>query len=157
MKKFIPIAVLFSAIAIASLQVSTTFVSCTQPVQVSLVEIDVAKIIELHNEVRAKKNLPLFEISDQLTKAAEGHAAWMADHNRLDHLPRTLGKRLGEGWRTYGENIAMGQRNEEEVVNDWMTSKGHRANILNKNFQYIGVAVAYNKNGIPYYCVDFGG
>jgi len=47
----------------------------------------------------------------------------------------------GASYMGAGENIAIGQRTPEQVVNDWMNSEGHRKNILNSNFKYIGVGV----------------
>ena len=48
-------------------------------------------------------------------------------------------KSYGITYRSAGENIAMGQRTPQEVVNAWMNSSGHRANILSKDFTHIGV------------------
>ena len=52
-----------------------------------------------------------------------------------------------------GENIAMGQRTAYQVVNAWMNSSGHRSNILNKNYEYIGVGVY--RNGSVYWTQIF--
>ena len=46
---------------------------------------------------------------------------------------------FGATHRSAGENIAMGQRTPQEVVQAWMNSEGHRRNILNKDFTHIGV------------------
>ena len=46
---------------------------------------------------------------------------------------------FGVHYSAAGENIAAGQRSPEEVMNSWMNSSGHRANILNKNFDTIGI------------------
>ena len=46
---------------------------------------------------------------------------------------------FGVHYTSAGENIAAGQRTPEEVMNSWMNSSGHRANILNKNFDTIGI------------------
>lgn len=48
---------------------------------------------------------------------------------------------VGVSYTTWGENIAYGQRTPEEVVNGWMNSPGHRANILNANFKEIAVGM----------------
>jgi uncharacterized protein YkwD len=53
------------------------------------------------------------------------------------------------------ENIAFGQQAIEEVMRDWMNSKGHRQNMLG-NYKDIGVAVATNARGELYWCVVFG-
>ena len=52
--------------------------------------------------------------------------------------------RFGISYRTAGENIAMGQTTPEAVVNGWMNSEGHRANILNSSYTQIGVGYAAN-------------
>jgi uncharacterized protein YkwD len=58
---------------------------------------------------------------------------------------------------TAGENIAWNQRTPEQVVNDWMNSSGHRENIMNRNFNYIGFGVTANEQGELYWCTVFGG
>ena len=50
-----------------------------------------------------------------------------------------------------GENIAWGQRSPEEVMNGWMNSSGHRANILNSSFKKIGVVYYVEANGRTYW------
>ena len=55
-------------------------------------------------------------------------------------------KTFGISYRTAGENIAMGQRTPEEVVNAWMNSEGHRANILNASFTQIGMGYVAEGN-----------
>ena len=53
-------------------------------------------------------------------------------------------KAAGYNWRTYGENIAMGQTTEQIVMNSWLESEGHCKNIMNKNFKDIGVGRSGN-------------
>ena len=55
---------------------------------------------------------------------------------------------------TAGENIAMGQKNPEQVMSSWMNSSGHKANILNSEFGKIGIG-CYKKNGIYYWVQMF--
>ncbi|WP_242664935.1 CAP domain-containing protein, partial [Geobacillus zalihae] len=59
--------------------------------------------------------------------------------------PFEMMKKFGISYTAAGENIAKGQRTPQEVVNAWMNSEGHRANILNKNFTHIGVG--FEENG----------
>ena len=54
-------------------------------------------------------------------------------------------KNFGISYKSAGENIAQGQTTAKAVVNAWMNSEGHRANILNKNYTHIGVG--YVKDG----------
>ena len=53
------------------------------------------------------------------------------------------------------ENIAMGQRTSNEVLNSWMNSSGHRANILNRSYRRIGVAAYTTPQGTIYWCQQF--
>jgi uncharacterized protein YkwD len=64
---------------------------------------------------------------------------------------------FGVDYRAAGENIAAGQKTPEDVVNSWMNSSGHRANILSENFTAIGVGVAEDVNGTLYWVQMFIG
>ena len=57
----------------------------------------------------------------------------------------------GISYRGAGENIAMGQRSAEEVMNGWMNSEGHRANILNSSFTKLGVGCYQDSAGKLYW------
>ncbi len=57
----------------------------------------------------------------------------------------------GVSYRGAGENIAWGQKTPEQVMNGWMNSAGHRANILNEKFTSIGVGYHQNANGVNYW------
>ena len=69
----------------------------------------------------------------------------MQTKNYFSHTSPTYGspfdmmKAYGISYKSAGENIAMGQRSPEEVVQAWMNSQGHRENIMNANFTHIGV------------------
>ena len=69
----------------------------------------------------------------------------MADNRYFSHTSPTYGspfqmiKNFGISYRTAGENIAAGQRTPKAVVDAWMNSSGHRANILNASYTQIGV------------------
>jgi uncharacterized YkwD family protein/spore coat assembly protein SafA len=106
------------------------------------------EVVRLTNEQRAKYGLPPLKIDWQLARVARYKSADMRDKNYFQHnsptygSPFTMMKNFGIQYRTAGENIAAGQRTPQEVVNAWMNSPGHRANILNKNFTHIGVGYA---------------
>lgn len=116
-----------------------------------------SKLVELHNRERTK---PL-AINSHLTKAAQGHADWMAERGRMTHRQgggNTIASRItssGYSWRGCGENIAKYYSSPEEVMVVWMNSSGHRRNIKNESFRDIGVGVAKDRNGILYWCVNF--
>ncbi|MBM0239775.1 CAP domain-containing protein [Micromonospora sp. ATA32] len=83
-----------------------------------------------------------------------------ADHQNRRTTAATAadaGDRAGPGgyaWRSYGENVAWNQKTPAAVMDAWMNSPGHRANILNCGFTEIGVGIA-TSNG-PYWTQDFG-
>jgi uncharacterized YkwD family protein/spore coat assembly protein SafA len=106
------------------------------------------EVVRLTNEQRAKYGLPPLKIDWQLARVARYKSADMRDKNYFQHnsptygSPFTMMKNFGIQYRTAGENIAAGQQTPQEVVNAWMNSPGHRANILNRNFTHIGVGYA---------------
>jgi uncharacterized YkwD family protein/spore coat assembly protein SafA len=106
------------------------------------------EVVRLTNEQRAKYGLPPLKIDWQLARVARYKSADMRDKNYFQHnsptygSPFTMMKNFGISYRSAGENIAAGQRTPQEVVNAWMNSPGHRANILNKGFTHIGVGYA---------------
>jgi uncharacterized protein YkwD len=61
----------------------------------------------------------------------------------------------GYEWSTLGENIARGQSDAASVMESWMNSPGHRANILNCSFTELGVGVHFGDGG-PWWTQDFG-
>ncbi|MEK9520968.1 CAP domain-containing protein [Streptomyces venezuelae] len=95
-----------------------------------------------------------------LTRAAQGHSEDMAARDFFDHTnpdgagPGERVTAAGYPWSTYGENIAMGQSSPEQVMESWMNSPGHRANILNCDFKEIGIGI--HSQGGPYWTQVFG-
>jgi uncharacterized protein YkwD len=86
---------------------------------------------------------------ERLRRAARGHSQDMADRNYFSHdsqdgrSPWDRAKAQGYA-QPIGENIAKGQRTPADVVEAWMNSPGHRANILNCDAKAIGVGLAYD-------------
>ena len=102
-------------------------------------------VLKLVNQERAKVGLQPLTLSDKLTNIAYTKAKDMAEKNYFSHDSPTYGspfdmlKQFGVSYSYAGENIAAGQKSAEEVMNSWMNSSGHKANILNKNYTQIGV------------------
>jgi uncharacterized protein YkwD len=102
------------------------------------------KMLDLHNKIRAERDLPKFCVHPDLQRAARVHSKEMIAEGRFAH--GNVGERLrkfGYRWSTSGENIAGGSgpyRTPENRFKAWMNSSGHRANILDKNFREIGIA-----------------
>ncbi|HEY1305614.1 MAG TPA: CAP domain-containing protein [Vicinamibacterales bacterium] len=122
-----------------------------------------SSIVDLTNAERANAGIAPFRTSAQLMQAAQLQADQMAQLGLMEHeLPGakypTPADRLaavGYRWSAYGENIAMGQSSAAAVVDAWMHSSGHRANILNSTFREIGAGYARDAAGRPYYVQVF--
>jgi uncharacterized YkwD family protein len=103
------------------------------------------QVVELTNQERANNGLQPLQIDESLSDVAREKSRDMAGNGYFDHNSPSYGspfdmmKSFGISYSTAGENIAKGQRSPQEVVQAWMDSPGHRANILNGNFTHIGV------------------
>lgn len=108
-------------------------------------------ILKLVNQERQKAGVPALTLSQKLTDIANTKAQDMADKNYFSHQSPTYGspfdmlKHFGVSYSYAGENIAAGQKSAQEVMQSWMNSSGHRANILNKNYTQLGVG--YTEGG----------
>lgn len=103
-----------------------------------------ARIVERTNGQRVRHGLRPLVVDRVLLRSARRHAAWMTNNRSMVHTSQPV-----------GENIAMGQHSSGEVVNAWMNSSGHRANILNPGYQRIGVAAYTTPEGTIFWCQQF--
>ncbi len=109
------------------------------------------EVIRLVNEIRVKNGLNALEADWELSRVARYKSQDMKDNNYFSHTSPVYGspfemiKNFGLSYKSAGENIAKGQTSPQAVVNAWMNSSGHRANILNKSYTKIGVG--YVKSG----------
>lgn len=112
------------------------------------------RVVELVNAERAKYNLAPLTLDTSLANAADTRAKEIVQsfsHTRPNGESfSTVLKEHGVSYRGSGENIAWGQKTPEIVVNTWMNSESHRANILNSRFTKIGVGY-YVNNNTPYW------
>lgn len=122
------------------------------------------KVVDLTNQERTKAGLqPLKADNSTLSKMARAKSQDMSDKNYFDHQSPTYGspfdmmKKFGISYKTAGENIAAGQKTPEEVVQGWMNSPGHRANILNASFTTIGVGYVQGGSYGSYWTQEFIG
>ncbi|MFO0822058.1 MAG: CAP domain-containing protein [Gemmataceae bacterium] len=118
-------------------------------------------VIDLTNAERKKADLPPLKADPLLMEAARSHAANMAKQNMLAHeldgkQPADRVKSTGYKYGYVGENVAWNQKTPAQVLESWMNSEGHKANILKKEYTEIGVAVAKNEKGEPYWVQVFG-
>lgn len=114
------------------------------------------QVVDLVNKYRAENGLKPLKINSSVSRVAQAKSEDMKDKNYFDHISPTYGspfemlKSFGISYKTAGENIAKGQKTAEAVVNAWMNSEGHRKNILNANYEEIGVGYATG-NGTTYW------
>ncbi|KOY54180.1 sigma-70 family RNA polymerase sigma factor [Streptomyces sp. XY332] len=119
------------------------------------------QVIALVNSERAAAGCGPLKEDPQLRAAAQGHSDDMAARDFFAHTNpdgADPGKRTtasGYRWSTYGENIAKGQQTAASVMDSWMKSPGHRANILNCSFKDIGVGIHTGPGG-PWWTQNFG-
>lgn len=104
------------------------------------------QVLDLVNQERTNAGLQSLSMSSGLSNVAMAKAQDMYDNNYFDHQSPTYGspfdmmKSFGITYNSAGENIAKGQTSPAEVMNQWMNSPGHRANILNTGYTQIGIA-----------------
>ena len=104
-----------------------------------------AEVIRLVNKVRVENGLRPLAANWELSRVARFKSRDMRDNHYFSHTSPTYGspfqmmRDFGLSFRTAGENIAYGQRTPQAVVDAWMNSSGHRANILNASYTQIGV------------------
>jgi len=119
------------------------------------------EILDLVNAQRAGAGCGALSLHPALTAAADGHAEDMKANGYFSHdsqdgrSPFDRITAAGYSYRTAGENIAQGQRDAAAVMDAWMNSSGHRANILNCAFTDLGVGYAEGSGG-PWWVQNFG-
>lgn len=117
------------------------------------------ELLTLVNKERAKRHRKPLVLNQSLTNAARYHAMDMAVDSYFDHESKDQRKNgshkkicsvfdrmnrfVKGGIFARAENIAVGGQSPEQVMRDWMSSKGHRINILDKDTKYIGLAYVY--------------
>ena len=109
-------------------------------------------VIAAMNRERAARGLGPLRVNDRLALAAQDRIGDLFAKHYFNHVspdgmqPFVWAQRRGYDYSIIGENLAAGYRGATAVVDGWMHSPGHRANILGRNFDEVGVAVA---NGSP--------
>ncbi len=120
-----------------------------------------SEVVTRVNQNRAAKGAASLNNNSMLARAAQGHTNWMAKNQKGTHgTDAEMVKRIRDtgyvGW-PLGENIAWRQRTPAEVVNWWMNSPGHRANILDSRYRNIGVGCIIDTAGQYWWTQNFGG
>ena len=135
----------------------------TPPSQTERDVATVREIIDRTNAQRIAEGLPALRVNPLLSQMAQIQADQMATLMRMEHeltgrYPTMVSRAEHVGYRYawLGENIAYNYPDAANVTFGWINSPGHRANILFSEFTEIGVAMARNAYGEPYYCQVFG-
>lgn len=111
-----------------------------------------AEVVRLVNEIRQSNGLQPLTANWELSRVARYKSQDMKDKGYFSHTSPTYGspyqmiRAFGLSFRTAGENIAKGYSTPRAVVNGWMNSSGHRANILNASYTQIGVGYVAQGN-----------
>lgn len=109
------------------------------------------EVLKLVNEKRSANGLSPLSFDTKVQKAADTRAEEIKksfSHTRPDGKSfSTALSDVGAVFSGAGENIAIGQKTPEEVVSAWMNSSGHRANILNSKYKYIGIGCVKSGSG----------
>ncbi len=110
--------------------------------------VEEQEMLDSVNAERARESLDALTWCPALARSATEHSIDMAAQNYFEHQSldgREVSDRAeaqGYNYRTVGENIAVGQRDVEEVMQGWMDSPGHRENILRPEYTHLGLGVA---------------
>ena len=110
------------------------------------------EVVRLVNEIRVQKGLKELTYNWELSRVARFKSQDMKDNGYFSHTSPVYGtpfqmmKNFGITYRSAGENIARGQKSPQAVVDAWMNSSGHRANILSTSFTQIGVGYVAQGN-----------
>ena len=111
-----------------------------------------SEVVRLVNDIRQQNGLKPLTENWELSRVARYKSQDMLDNRYFSHTSPTYGtpfqmiKAFGLSYRTAGENIAKGYATPQAVVNGWMNSSGHRANILDASYTQIGVGYVAQGN-----------
>jgi uncharacterized protein YkwD len=140
---------------------STTFVSpeyAARPVQ----PLNPAAALAAVNAYRVKNGRGTVVLDSRLTKAAEMQSLTQAQRSRIGHDapdgsgPKDRATRAGYRAKIASENAAAGQKSFSDVMQSWAGSAGHRENLLRPQVTAIGVAMAKDSGGRPYWTLVLG-
>ena len=111
-----------------------------------------SRFVTLHNNARSSRGIAKLSVQSDLTTVARRHSGRMAAKGTIWHNPN-LANEVGGNWTVLGENVGMGP-DVDSLFQAFMDSTGHRANILDKDYNQFGVGVVI-KEGTIYVTVVF--
>lgn len=114
------------------------------------------------NVIRRQNNLKVFVDNDKLYQAACNHLNWMVVNNKLSHDEGWFGPNLSKRLKNVGfkysncaENIGYGQDTIEDILSDWMSSSGHKRNLLG-DYEFCSFVHALDKKNRTWWICVFG-
>jgi uncharacterized protein YkwD len=117
------------------------------------------QVFKLLNEARVKRGLTAYTCDPFAVKAARGHSQYMCNTKIFSHYangtPSSRCKAAGATFSSCGENIAWGYKDPQAVHTGWMNSSGHRAAMLSKSFERVGVGYVLCNGKTPYWTENF--
>ena len=149
-------------IAASAALAATPAIGSSQPAEGATVSVQ-NQVIQLVNVQRTKVGCRALVLDARLSRAAQAHSIDMAKRRYFSHTSldgRTFAQRIraqGYTGSLIGENIAAGYPTPKAVMDAWMKSPGHKANILNCRYRAIGVGSAVGGPYRYYWTPDFGG
>ena len=115
------------------------------------------ELIALINGEREAIGVPTLVVNWEVARLARNKSEEMTKHRLFGHESLVYGdpaqtlERFQVPYSAVGANIAMGQETAQEVLDAWLSSPGHRANLVNSEFSSAGVGLSWDENGIPYW------
>ena len=146
-RKFFSIALLMLILFSSSATTYSETITSSTKTEITRKEA-IERIVELVNIERSKAGVAPLKLSRELLRPANIRAKEITklfSHTRPNGLPFNTAF-YGITYKIAGENIAAGQTSCEMVMQQWMDSPGHKANILSKKYKYIGIAYLYDRN-----------
>lgn len=164
MKQLFRILFIFGVVVLLN-QLATRFVAATAEDVQQKTTLSTSSIVMLTNKDRARFGLPALQNDKKLEEAAQKKAEDMARNQYFSHTTQDNKKawsfiaKAGYQFGAAGENLAVKFSDPEKIENAWMKSDDHRDNILDKDFEDIGIGIAYGVyKGVPtYYVVQLFG
>ena len=138
------------------------FLGCAQAEDKLTISKEAQEIIDLTNKARAKQKLPPLKPNPLLFKSAKVTAELLAKQKKSEHVinGKDPGQRIDDvkyNWEECGENLADWDRlDPKRIVEGWLNSPVHRAEIMNKAFNEIGIGIVKIGKGDYYYVQHFG-
>ena len=113
-------------------------------------------LVEAMNHERAAAGLRPLQLNAALSAAADDRMRDMFAKHYFEHIspdgidPFTWAERHGYDYRAIGENLAVGYRTAGDIVDGWMHSEGHRQNVMGRDYDDVGIAIAVDAPRRPF-------